>query len=123
MDDLMKTLLRQLLEQEQADTEAGQKIKKRSAKTSFQEADSDSAKRPENTEPDVIPSVRKNAVPIWQKYALSAPEASQYFHIGIRKLREIIAKDRYAEYLMWNGGHVFIKRRLFEEYLDKTSEL
>ena len=62
-------------------------------------------------------------VPIWQKYALSIPEAAKYFHIGESKLRKIVAKDRYAKYLLWNGGRAYFKRKLFEEYLDSESEV
>ncbi len=50
-------------------------------------------------------------VPIWEKYALSLSEAAEYFHIGTRRLRQIIAKDKYAKYLIWNGGRVFFKRK------------
>ena len=57
-------------------------------------------------------------VPIWEKYALSLSEAAEYFHIGTRRLRQIIAKDKYAKYLIWNGGRVFFKRKMFEEYLN-----
>ncbi len=62
-------------------------------------------------------------VPIWAKYALTLPEAASYFHLGYSKLREIVRKDKYAEYLLWNGGRVYIKRKLFEEYLDKETEV
>ena len=62
-------------------------------------------------------------VPLWAKYALTLPEASEYFHLGYNKLREIVRKDKYAEYLLWNGGRVYIKRKLFEEYLDKETEI
>ena len=62
-------------------------------------------------------------VPIWAKYALTLPEASDYFHLGYNKLREIVRKDKYAEYLLWNGGRVYIKRKLFEEYLNNETEI
>ena len=62
-------------------------------------------------------------VPVWAKYALTVPEASSYFHLGYNKLREIVRRDKYAEYLLWNGGRVYIKRKLFEEYLNKETEI
>ena len=62
-------------------------------------------------------------VPIWAKYALTVPEAAEYFHLGYNKLREIVRRDKYAEYLLWNGGRVYIKRKLFEEYLNKETEV
>lgn len=70
----------------------------------------------------VIPPSGKK-VPIWEKYALTPEEAAQYFHIGINKIREIIKADRYAEYLMWNGNRTFIKRKMFEEFLNKTNSI
>ena len=62
-------------------------------------------------------------VPTWEKYALSLSEAAEYFHIGTRRLRQIIAKDKYAKYLIWNGGRVFFKRKMFEEYLNNEVQL
>ena len=62
-------------------------------------------------------------VPIWEKYALSLSEAAEYFHIGTRRLRQIIAKDKYAKYLIWNGGRVFFKRKMYEEYLNNEVQL
>lgn len=49
--------------------------------------------------------------------------ADEYFHIGTRRLRQIIAKDKYAKYLIWNGGRVFFKRKMFEEYLNNEVQL
>ena len=57
-------------------------------------------------------------IPIWRKYALSIEEAAQYFHIGEKRLRQITKETPEAEYLLWNGTHVLIKRKLFEQYLD-----
>lgn len=57
-------------------------------------------------------------VPIWEKYALTVYEAAEYFGIGEKKLRRIIQDNRYADYLLWIGSRVEIKRELFEKYLD-----
>ena len=62
---------------------------------------------------------RKNLeIPVWRKYTLSIEEASQYFHIGEKRLRQIIKDNPVADYLLWNGTHVLIKRKLFEQYID-----
>ena len=74
-----------------------------------------------STHENVAYSMKK--VPIWEKYALSLSEAAEYFHIGTRRLRQIIAKDKYAKYLIWNGGRVFFKRKMFEEYLNNEVQL
>ncbi len=68
-------------------------------------------------------SAEPKNVPTWAKYALTLPEAADYFHLGYNKLRELVRKDKYADYLLWNGGRVYIKRRLFEEFLDKETEV
>ena len=39
------------------------------------------------------------------------------------KLREIVHRDKYAPYLLWNGRKVYFKRKLFEEYLDRENEV
>ena len=60
-------------------------------------------------------------VPIWNKYALSVPEAAEYFHIGRARIREMIQDDPDADFILENGTHVLIKRRIFEEYLDRRN--
>ena len=43
-------------------------------------------------------------VPIWEKYAMTVNEASAYFHIGDKKLREIIDDDPDADYILRVGN-------------------
>lgn len=148
MDEELKLLLRLILEKEGV-TEAGQDVRypKRKKVNPEKGIDHDPNAKPEKKlqvsdeivkryrDQDLEQSRRdmydthennvysRKEVPIWEKYALSVTEATQYFHIGRKKLREIINKDKYANYLVWNGGHVFIKRKLFEEYLDHEVQL
>lgn len=143
MTDEIKKLLKLILEEEEAN-EAGQKkpnVKKK--KEALPEVKSEPPKT-ESKKPATLEEHRKadmelvrkemyaphdnnktdfKDVPLWAKYALTLPEATEYFHIGYNKLREIVRRDKYAEYLMWNGGRVYIKRKLFEEFLNKTTEL
>jgi len=60
-----------------------------------------------------------NQVPIWEKYTLSIEEAAQYFQIGETKLRRIIEQNPDEQFILMNGNRKQIKRRLFEEYIDK----
>lgn len=60
-------------------------------------------------------------IPIWEKYTLSIEEAAEYFRIGENKLRHIISKDKFADFILWNGNRAQIKRKLFEKYIDKLS--
>ena len=148
MNEEMKLLLKLLLEQEE-ETQAGQKVpcntlkipkgKRREMLEKAQEAEVDQKTQPK-TEKEFIAQDLKNTryemyathennvqdlknVPIWEKYALTIPEASQYFHIGQNRLRALVRQDKYANYLMWNGRNVFIKRKLFEEFLNHENEV
>lgn len=60
-------------------------------------------------------------IPVWEKYTLSIEEAAEYFRIGENKLRNIINKDKFAEFILWNGNRAQIKRKIFEKYIDKLS--
>lgn len=57
-------------------------------------------------------------IPIWRKYTLTVEEAAVYFRIGEHKLRNIINENKNADYLLWNGNRVQIKRVKFEKYVD-----
>ena len=57
-------------------------------------------------------------IPIWRKYTLSIEEAAAYFRIGEHKLRNLINENKNADYLLWNGNRVQIKRVKFEKYVD-----
>ena len=66
---------------------------------------------------------RKGEIPVWEKYTLSTEEASTYFHIGINKLRRIISLNPTAEWILWNGSHAYIKRRIFEQFIDRIDSI
>ena len=142
MTEEAKMLLRLILAQEE-ESDAGQKMphKKNTRKTKasidantektpskpvtledFRKADMERARK-DLYEPHETVNVKPKNIPLWAKYALTLPEAAEYFHIGYNKLREIVRRDKYAEYLLWNGGRVYIKRELFSEYLNKQTEL
>ncbi len=57
-------------------------------------------------------------VPIWQKYTLTIEEAAEYFRIGQNRLRQLVADNPDAEYILMIGNRVQIKRKLFEAYID-----
>lgn len=68
-------------------------------------------------------SITSPSVPIWQKYTLSINEATEYFHIGRDKLRRLAADDPNANWLLMDGSHVRIKRKLFEKMIDEISSI
>ena len=57
-------------------------------------------------------------IPPWERYTLSVEEAAAYFRIGEHKLRNLINENRNADYLLWNGNRVQIKRAKFEKFID-----
>ena len=60
-------------------------------------------------------------IPVWEKYALTLREAAEYFHIGEKKMRQIVDDHMGANFLLESGHRVMIKRKLFEEFLDSAS--
>ena len=60
-------------------------------------------------------------IPIWERYTLSVEEAAVYFRIGENKLRRIISEDKDADFIIWNGNRPQIKRKKFENYIDKLN--
>lgn len=65
----------------------------------------------------------KSAVPLWHKYLLTVQEASEYFNIGEKKIRQLIQENNTAPYLLTNGAKVLIKRSLFEQFLNEVSSI
>ena len=60
-------------------------------------------------------------IPYWEKYMLTLREAAEYFHIGEKKLRQIVEGNMDADFLLTSGNRIMIKRKRFEEFLDSSS--
>ena len=60
-------------------------------------------------------------LPLSQRFTLTLKEASQYFHIGEKKLRRMAVVDPGAGFLIHNGRKVLIIREEFEQFLRQTS--
>jgi excisionase family DNA binding protein len=67
--------------------------------------------------------MNNNIIPISEKYALTIKEAIAYFNIGDNKLRELIKKYPDSDFLIMNGTRYLIKRKLFEQWLDKLNTI
>ena len=65
--------------------------------------------------------MRTTEIPYWEKYMLTLREAAEYFHIGEKKMRQIVDHNLDANFLLESGNRIMIKRRLFEEYLDNAT--
>lgn len=63
----------------------------------------------------------KKDIPIWEKYALTIREAAQYFHVGEKKLRQIVDENPDSEFVIKLGNRSMIKRKNFESYLDRAN--
>ena len=61
-------------------------------------------------------------VPIWEKSNLTLEEAAAYSGIGINKLRQLTDDDN-CEFVLWIGTKRLIKRRKFDEYIEKLYSL
>ena len=57
-------------------------------------------------------------VPIWEKSNLTVEEAAAYTGIGINKIQEMSEGDN-CPFVLWVGKKRLIKRRKFDEYVEK----
>lgn len=64
----------------------------------------------------------KETVPIKDKLNLTIEEAAAYSNIGINKLR-LMVNEPLCPFVLYIGKRKVIKRREFERYLEKTSEV
>ena len=62
-------------------------------------------------------------VPVWEKYAMTVEEASQYFSVGQNKIRQLAQQDRFGNWYMINGIRLHIKKKQFEKMLDKIDTI
>ena len=61
----------------------------------------------------------EDKVPIWEKSNLTLKEAAVYSGVGMNKLREL-SNDERCSFVLWVGGKRLIKRRLLDQFLEKT---
>lgn len=60
----------------------------------------------------------KYNVPLWQKTNLTLEETAAYSGIGINKIR-VISDGENCPFVLWIGNKRLIKRRLFDEYIER----
>lgn len=60
----------------------------------------------------------KAKVPIWEKANLTIEEAAGYFNMGTDKIRKL-TDDKNCTCVLWNGSKRLIKRKPFEDYLNR----
>ena len=65
----------------------------------------------------------KTRVQVKDKFCLTIDEASEYFNIGEKKLRQIVADNINSGFVIQNGVKILIKRMRFEDYLEEMTAL
>ena len=60
-------------------------------------------------------------IPIWEKYALTVKEASEYYNIAETKLRDYLLANRDAPFVLKGGARLLVKRKMFEMFLDESN--
>lgn len=63
-----------------------------------------------------------NNVPLWERENLSVSEASELFHIGEHKIREVIARAD-CDCAITVGRKILIRREAFSQYLAKKKSI
>ena len=62
-------------------------------------------------------------MPFWEKYTLTVREAAEYFHIGEKRIREIVDENEDADFILWVGTRALIKKKSFERYIDEATTI
>ena len=62
-------------------------------------------------------------IPVWNKYLLSIEEAASYFHIGINKMHRLVSQNTHAPWVLWNSNRALIKRKAFEDYIERINAI
>lgn len=62
----------------------------------------------------------KTVVPVSEKYMLTIKEASEYFSIGVKKMRRL-AEDNLGRFAVYSGNRYLIIRTKFEKFIEESS--
>lgn len=65
---------------------------------------------------------KENEVPIWHKVTMTVEEASAYSNIGTSTIRKL-ANDPKCPFVLTNGNRKLIKRREFDQFIERNIEL
>ena len=70
-----------------------------------------------------VKMTRERSLPFYEKYLLTVEEATVYYHIGSKKLTQLIKDNPKAKWILMNGKRTMIKKELFSMWLDQQSEI
>lgn len=65
----------------------------------------------------------KLSIAFYERYLLTVEEAAVYFHIGYKKMRNMVKDYEGAKWILRNGNRIMIKREQFEKWLDNQSAI
>ena len=62
---------------------------------------------------------------MWNKFLLTVNEASEYFGLGVNKIRRVANDYMDSDYnfVIQNGTKIMINRGKFEEFLNNTTTI
>ncbi len=61
-------------------------------------------------------------IPFWLKMNLTIREAAAYSNIGINKIENML-KEPKCDFVLYVGNKKLVKRKEFEQYISKSSEI
>lgn len=61
-------------------------------------------------------------VPIWEKTTLTIREAAEYSNIGINKLESLLVSPM-CNFVLYVGKKKLVKRKQFEQFIEKQIEI
>ena len=67
--------------------------------------------------------VSRNSIDTKDKFCLTIEEASEYFHIGQKKMRQLASEHMDSGIFVQNGVKVLVKRKRFETFLDDVTSI
>ena len=71
-----------------------------------------------------VPKQKKEKeIPFFEKYLLTVDEASLYFHIGEKKMYEVVRNHEDAKWMLYNGQRIMIKKEMFAKWLDQQAAI
>lgn len=64
----------------------------------------------------------KCKVPVWEKTTLTIREAAEYSNIGINKLENLLSNPM-CNFVLYVGRKKLVKRKQFEQFIEKKTEI
>ena len=62
----------------------------------------------------IMTANKKLSIAFYERYLLTVEEAAVYFHIGYKKMRNMVKDYEGAKWILRNGNRIMIKREQFE---------